>query len=215
MTVLPFFQFQRHAIQALFLFGLMLALAACTPEPVSPIGVTSTPFSPNAIRIENVQETREFLRTNQVPRDNCGGDGLLTTTISREETTTQVVELTLTSSVEGGLTDIITARLEGEFNVQHGRTVTDIVQNGFEIPGRRQVIYEIEWTEIWQTGEVVIGDIRIPFRVRTGVDSAVRSLNSQNCQQSLATAEVTSAVVLTSTPEPTNTPTLAPTQTPQ
>src|SRR5690554_2241508 len=90
---------------------------------------------------------------------------------------------------------VVSLKIQAEFNVTNGETVT--VNQSYEVPvdAGRRVDYGINWYETWQVGETVIVplNLRIPFRVRTGLEGELSSGSPQTCPPSstLSTINVT------------------------
>jgi hypothetical protein len=199
----------------LVVLGTMLLLCACnsgaaTPQPSD----TPTPI----VRFENVHTEREPFTTNSVPLENCNGTDKVTQNVSRTQTVTVDTEYGASGELSGGIKGVLDAKLQAQFNVKNGESKEFKQEYSIPVDAGKRVAYEIRWYETWQVGDAVIDNLnlRVPFRVRTGLEGELGSGAPQSCQSANVptTAATDTPVPPTAMPQPSATP-VPPTSTPQ
>lgn len=201
--------------QFLVVLATMLLLSACSSGAAT-LQPSDTPTP--VVRFENVHTEREPFTTNSVPLENCNGTDKVTQNVSRTQTVTVDTEYGASGELSGGIKGVLDAKLQAQFNVKNGESKEFKQEYSIPVDAGKRVAYEIRWYETWQVGDAVIDNLnlRIPFRVRTGLEGELGSGAPQSCQSAnLPTAGATDTPVPpTSTPQPSDTP-VPPTSTPQ
>ncbi|MAU10150.1 MAG: hypothetical protein CL607_10035 [Anaerolineaceae bacterium] len=203
-------EFTKHLFRTSTLVATLFALVLAGCNQTYGTDFSSvTPFPNELIAIDNQHTATEFLETVKIPLENCNGSTPVSVNINRERSTTTTIELSVAGNVEVGITDVAKAVIEASLSVKEGETNSFgiDVQVGVE-PGTL-VTYELMWYETWQVGEVVIDahNLRIPYRVRTGLQPDLQSGDQLLCD--LPT--VTDLNIMQSTQVATNTSTMLPT----
>ncbi len=193
------------------LAGIVLIAVSLTACGGSNTGLqeTPTPIPPDLIRIENRRTEREFFTTNNIPLENCNGNRPVTLSFSRSQSTTTETQFSVGGELAAGIATAISAKIQAEYDVRNGETITASQDYRVEVDPGKQVAYQINWYETWQAGDVVIDalDLRMPFRVRTGLEGELSSGASQSCPVPPPSAEMTTRAT---TPALTSTPTFTP-----
>jgi hypothetical protein len=195
---------------------LTILLSACnngTPTPP-----TSAPSPTPDVRLENVRTEREPYTTNSVPLENCNGTSEVTQTISRTETVTVETEYGGSAELSAGIKSILDAKLGAQFNVTNGQVREFKQEFKLSADASKKVAYEIRWYATYQTGEAVLAglNLRVPFRMRTGLDGELGSGAPLTCPTPGGATAVPASNTPppSATPRPTNTPAPSATDTP-
>jgi hypothetical protein len=112
---------------------------------------------------------------------NCNGDAPISETQERAYSTTTELSFGIGINVEANVLTAIKAGIQAEMGISLGDTLA--FSKGIEItanPGTR-VSRQIDWYDLWQMGDAVIGEQRIPFKVRTGIDASISDETAENC----------------------------------
>jgi uncharacterized protein YraI len=164
----------------------LLALSACEPA-----GGSSTPSATSAhdATIENITNEEEFYSESNISMENCHGTSDVEQTVTRTETTT--VEVQIGTDLEASLEGFVKARLETRFNVRINETKEVSQSFTVRVQAASSVEYKIRWYETWRVGELVIEELsmRIPFRVRTGLEGRLGTGQPQSCSDATAGAQ--------------------------
>jgi uncharacterized protein YraI len=164
----------------------LLALSACNPA-----GGSSTPSATSAhdATIENITNEEEFYSESNISMENCHGTSDVEQTVTRTETTT--VEVQIGTDLAAELEGFVKARLETRFNVRINETKEVSQSFTVRVQAASSVEYKIRWYETWRVGELVIEELsmRIPFRVRTGLEGRLGTGQPQSCSAVTAVAQ--------------------------
>jgi hypothetical protein len=207
--------FRERLIVALVVTLLAgLNLVACGQTPSSALSPTASPIPQDWITFQNQSTETVFIETVSIPLENCNGNRPAMSETTRERSTTTTIQLGVSGGLEAGIPEVVKVTLAAEFNISEGETRSASQNVRVEVDPGTQVTYQLTWYESWQVGDVVIDNLNltIPYRVRTGVQSELRSGSPQACPTTtiLSPATPTETPTLTLTPAPTDTPTLTP-----
>ncbi len=185
---------------------IFVALTSCSGSETATLPTTPTDIPLEWIRIENRRTERELFTNNLIPLENCNGNRPVSLSFNRSQSTTTTTEFSIGGELEAGIREIATVKIQAEYNVQNGETVSASQEYQVEVEEGTRVDYEINWYETWQAGEIVIDQLglRFQFRVRTGLEGELSSGAPQLCPMT---------ETLTNTPSDTPISTFTPTDT--